>query len=256
MDEKTIIDLISLSIQSIIRIYGSPWSERDEKEIVERIADTAWNGLILGLRETLSKKEDISLEEFGHFEKTEGENSWIFYPAESLIESIALGHDTVKADEYLVDQCLFFFTQSEVIILKILRMILLDSKAKGEKSSDLKMYSQKLYPSVLSLSKAIAKFASTFGETAIELEINDDLIELPDAPISAPAVGIMAHPARAVRAYHAKAVDRFSSEEILGDPCETQDEVDEELDEYDLKFEDEDKDDHKAKLGPKPEAGS
>lgn len=94
MDEQIIMRFLSNIISRYLDQVDHDWQVDQKKEISERIAEKAWDGLILLLRQTLLETTTVTLSELGRFERNGME--WKFWPAASLEEAAAF---TLPAEE-------------------------------------------------------------------------------------------------------------------------------------------------------------
>lgn len=118
MDEKIILQLLSRIIAKYLDEIEHEWKSDQRKEISERVAKVAWNGLILLLRQTLTEKQTVTLSELGRFESREG-GEWRFLPAASLEEAYSF---SLPAQEGVAEsaRCLLYFLKEAREILAAL----------------------------------------------------------------------------------------------------------------------------------------
>lgn len=129
MDEKSVLNLISQSVRHILREYGAGWDERAEQEVSDRVADVAWNCLILGMREMFSEGRPAAFDELGRFQLADGK--WEFEPADSILEAGALSMNHEEGNQLMAVHALYYISQATSLIKRIPDEVILP-RVRGE----------------------------------------------------------------------------------------------------------------------------
>jgi len=121
MDETTTLRLMSHLVGQIINHYDSEGNINVEqrKQFSDKVAEAAWEGLVVMMRQSFAASESVVLEHVGRFEKR-GEQ-WIFSPAASLAEADAVSLPPQEGREQLANHALFYLEQGEEILERIPR---------------------------------------------------------------------------------------------------------------------------------------
>lgn len=136
MHEKTILKLLSHTIGQIIdQTVRQEWSVDQKNELSAHLADAAWNGLILMIRNCLANNQPAIIEEFGRFEHTN--DGWSFQPAASLLEGATLKMPSMEGHQLLAHQALFYLQETLDIVKKIPEDVKLHTEEKTEQAEEI-----------------------------------------------------------------------------------------------------------------------
>lgn len=109
MNEDTILKLLSQFVKQLLEQFEQSLAPEDLDTFAERVADAAWNALLLFLRHSLGHDQPAILEEVGRFERSDtGVN---FEPAASLVEAASLSLESREGQLWLADRALFYLDQ-------------------------------------------------------------------------------------------------------------------------------------------------
>ena len=92
MDERTLLRLLTQIVNRFLADVGTELITDTSRrtELSKRLAEVAWNGLILLMRQCLAAGKPMILDELGRFEKRTRDDNWKFVPASSLEHAYAL----------------------------------------------------------------------------------------------------------------------------------------------------------------------
>lgn len=109
MEQDAVFALYSNLVKQLINYFDEEYGGRRQDELAALIAGAAWDGLILMLRQSFANREEVILDEVGHFVK-KGEQ-WVFLPAASLAEADAINQEPGEAYDYLARQAVFYIRE-------------------------------------------------------------------------------------------------------------------------------------------------
>lgn len=130
MDEQTTLKLMSQLVKQVINRYatGRAIAPEQRDEMAERVAEAAWEGLIVMLRQSFAEGQGVMLEHLGSFQKHKGQ--WLFMPAASLVEADAASLSEEEAPEMLARQALFYLTEGTEILDRLPKDLALEPQTR------------------------------------------------------------------------------------------------------------------------------
>lgn len=105
MEEKTILAMLTKVVARLLDEAAPGLGTESREKLALHVADGAWNGLIVLLRQSLSGGQEVFLEDLGRFAWTEGHIS--LEPAAALTEAAALATPAEQGHRMIAAQALF-----------------------------------------------------------------------------------------------------------------------------------------------------
>ncbi|HEX7957277.1 MAG TPA: hypothetical protein VF508_10065 [Pyrinomonadaceae bacterium] len=110
MNQATVTMLLSRLITQVEGQYGGD----ARPEFADRLAQSAWSGLVMLLRHSFAQGDELLLEEVGLF--SEGEEDWAFRPAATLAEAASLKLPAEEARQRLARQVMFYLDTAAALL--------------------------------------------------------------------------------------------------------------------------------------------
>ncbi len=149
MKEETTLALLSQFMKKLLNHCDQNWDPEELGELSERLADAAWNALILFVRLSLTRGEPATFEEIGRFERTD--TGVHFEPAASLLEAAALDLKTGKGRTWTAERAVFYLTQGVDLLETIPENLELEiAPINREQEVIVEVFGKKTYPRSLS----------------------------------------------------------------------------------------------------------
>ena len=67
MNEETLLLLVSKFVEQLLNQVPQSWTEEERSRISRFLAEGAWNGLLILLRESLASALNVAFEDIGRF---------------------------------------------------------------------------------------------------------------------------------------------------------------------------------------------
>lgn len=111
MNEAHLLRVLSRLVYQQIEMFDHGLTDEQVQELAGQVAEGAWNGLILLLRENLATGSFIALHEFGLIALT-AEGDYTFEPAASLAQAGSLSLPRDVGNVALAERAVFYLTES------------------------------------------------------------------------------------------------------------------------------------------------
>jgi hypothetical protein len=132
MMQSTVRSLLTRLTEQLVVYFLEDGQIKHQDEFVARLADGAWDGLILLLRQSIATEDEVMLEEIGVFRKNE--NRWEFHPAASLLEVDAMKLSEEDESKQLAQTSLFYLDQATELLGQLERDPVIHSESMSPES--------------------------------------------------------------------------------------------------------------------------
>ena len=117
MTEETLVALLTQLLKPTLRDLPATRTAAQLDAQAAIVADAAWAGLVMLLRQSLATGEPAALADVGHFERTDAEIR--FVPAAALLEAASLQKTPADAHVFMIERAVLYLREGMALLQSV-----------------------------------------------------------------------------------------------------------------------------------------